>query len=97
MTTLIAIAPACSTTPMDRSETANWYAKYHSMVRWVGYQGSDQQYHHFVARVIDDWAFIKIQKTELMVADERTYRGLPDSPLYYYLVDPNHDYRKIER
>ncbi len=93
---LLVGAVGCSTTPMNKQEAAEWYASYHSMVRWVGYQGSDQQYHYFIARVMDDWAFIRIKRDELTVSDERPYRGTSSSPLYYYLVDPNRDYRKVE-
>lgn len=67
------------------------------MVRWVGYQGSDQQYHYFIARVMDDWAFIRINKDELTVPDGRPYLGTSSSQRYYYLVDPSQAYRKVER
>lgn len=86
----------CSTAPMDKQEAAEWYASYHSAVRWIGYQGSDRQYHYFIARVMDDWAFIRVKKSELAVADERPYRETLSSQLYYYLVDPSRDYRKVE-
>ena len=66
------------------------------MVRWVGYQGSDQQFHHYIARVMDGWNFIQIRKHELTVADERSYSTASGAPLYYYLVDPSRDYGKVE-
>ena len=93
---LLASVPACRTTPMNKPEAANWYARYHSMVPWVGYQGSDDRNHYFIARVMDDWAFIRIKKDQLTVSDERPYRGTSSSSLYYYLVDPSRDYRKTE-
>lgn len=89
--------PACRTTPLNKQEAAEWYARYASMVQWVGYRGSDQQFHHFVARVMDDWNFIQIRKDELRVDDERPYSTASNAPLYYYLVDPSRDYRKVER
>jgi len=89
--------PACRTTPLNKQEAAEWYARYASMVQWVGYRGSDQQFHHFVARVMDDWNFIQIRKDELRVDDERPYSTASNAPLYYYLVDPSRGYRKVER
>ena len=88
--------PACRTTRLNKQEAAHWHARYASMVRWVGYQGSDQQFHHYIARVMDDWNFIQIRKDELTVADEHPYSTASSAPLYYYLVDPSREYRKIE-
>ena len=67
------------------------------MVRWVGYQGSDPQFHHYIARVMDDWNFIRIRKDELTVADERPYSPPSSARLYHYLVDPGREYSKIEQ
>src|SRR5262245_6509915 len=86
---------ACVNTPLDRSAAADWYSRYGSMVRWVGYQGSDQQFHYFIARVMDDWNWIRIRKDELRVEDERPYSRRSSGPLYYYLVDVSKDYRKV--
>ncbi len=94
---MLVFIPACRTTPLNKQEATDWYAKYASLVRWVGYQGSDQQYHHLIARVMDDWNFIRIRKDELTVDDERPYSTASGAPLYYYLVDPSRDYRKVER
>ena len=88
---------ACRTAPLNKQEAAGWYAQYASMVRWVGYQGSDQQFHYYIARVMDDWNFIRITRDELVVGDERPYSTASSVPLYYYLVDPSGDYRKIEK
>jgi hypothetical protein len=88
--------PACRTTPLNKQEAADWYARYASMVQWVGYQGSDQQFHYYIARVMDNWNFIQIRKHELTVADERPYSTASSAPLYYYLVEPSQDYRKVE-
>jgi hypothetical protein len=93
----MAFLPACRTTPLNKQEAADWHARYSSMVRWVGYQGSDQQFHHYIARVMDDWNYIQIRKDELTVSDERPYSTASSAPLYYYLVDPSHDYGKVER
>src|SRR5215831_19352990 len=84
----LACVPACSPTPVNKQEAADWYASHASMVRWVGYRGSDQQFHHYIARVMDDWTYIQIPKDEMTVADERPYSAASGAPLYYYLVDP---------
>ena len=93
---VLACIPACRTTPLDKPEAADWYAGYASMVRWVGYQGSDQKFHYYIGRVMDDWSFIRIRKDELRVDDERSYSTASSAPLYHYLVDPSRDYRKVE-
>jgi hypothetical protein len=91
---MLALIPACCTKPLDKQQAADWYARYASMVRWVGYQGSDLKFHYYIARVMDDWNFIRIRKDELKVDDERPYSTVSS---YHYLVDPSRDYRKVER
>jgi hypothetical protein len=91
----LGVLPACHTTPLNKQEAADWYARCGSFVRWVGYQGSDQQFHHYIARVMDGWNFIQIRRSELKVDDVRPFSRASSAPLYYYLVDPSRDYRKI--
>ncbi len=91
----LGVLPACRTTPLNKQEAADWYTRYGSMVRWVGYQGSDQQFHYYIARVMDDWNFIRIRRDELKVDDERPFSRASSAPLYYYLVDPRHDYQRV--
>jgi hypothetical protein len=80
---------------LNKQEAADWYARYGSMVRWVGYQGSDEQFHNYIARVMDDWNFIQVRRDELKVDDVRPFSRASSAPLYYYLVDPSRDYQKI--
>ena len=87
---------ACRTPPMNKQEAADWYAKYHSMVRWVGYQGSDDHFHHFIARVMDDWAFIRVDRAELQMDDERPMAKGSSGPFSYYAVDPSRNFEKID-
>jgi hypothetical protein len=75
--------PACRHTPMNKQEAADWFARYSSGVRWVGYQGTSQQSHHYIARVNDGWAFIQIRKDELKVTDERPYSTASSAPQYH--------------
>lgn len=88
--------PGCRTTPLSKQEATDFFTRYPSMVRWVGYQGSDQQFHHYIVRVMDEWSYIQIRRDELSVIDERPYSTAWRAPLYHYIVDPKHDYRKIE-
>lgn len=97
---LIVVLPCAalfSRPALDKREAVAWYAKYSSMVRWVGYQGSDQEHHFYIARVMDTWTFIQIRKDELTVADERPRSRASSGPLYHYLVDPKQDYKKVEK
>jgi hypothetical protein len=96
MLALLVSLAGCRTTPMSKQEAADWYARYSSMVRWVGYQGSDEQYHYFIARVMDEWNFIRINRAELKVEDEQPYSKASSAPLFYYLVDPSREYQRID-
>jgi len=87
---------SCGKRKWSKQEVDDWYAKYGTMVRWVGYQGSDEQSHFFIARVMDDWAFIQIDKGELQVQDLRVHSKCSSGQLYYYLVDPTRDFKKME-
>lgn len=88
---------SCRKTEWTKQEVIEWYAKYGSMVGGgLGYQGSDQQRHHFIARVMDDWAFIQIKKEELKLDDERPLSRTSSAPLAYYAVDPSRNFQKIE-
>jgi hypothetical protein len=92
-----AMLSGCRTTPLNKKEAAEWYGTWGSMVRWVGYRGSDVHYHYYIARVMDDWQFLRFDKAELNVDDERPYSSLSSGPFYHYLVDPRHDYAKVEK
>lgn len=87
---------ACRTARLNKEEATDWYARYASMVRWVGYQGSDEQFHYFIARVMDGWSFIQLRRDELVVEDTRPYSTTSSAPLFHYLVDPASNYRKVE-
>ena len=88
---------SCRKREWTKIEVIEWYAKYGSMVRGgLRYQGSDQQSHHFIARVMDDWTFIQIRKDELKVDDERPFSRPSSAPLAYYAVDPSRNFKKIE-
>ena len=87
---------SCRKTEWTKQEVVDWYAQYGSAVRGgLLYRGSDQQWHYFIARVMDDWAFIQIKKEELKLEDERVYSQTSSAPFSYYAVDPSHGFQKI--
>jgi hypothetical protein len=58
------------------------------------YQGSDDTKHYFIARVMDDWAFVRINRTDLDLKDIRPYPA-PKKQFYYYTVNPTNGFNKI--
>jgi len=63
---------------------------------WLLYQGSDTATHHFISRVMDEWIWFNIKRTELTVKDERQYKTTSSAPLGYYYVDATKDFVKIK-
>jgi hypothetical protein len=89
---------ACRKSVWTKREATDWYAKNSSMVRGgVGYQGSDAQSHHFIARVMDEWVFIQIPTNELRLDDERPFSTGSSAQFAYYAVDPSRDFQKLEK
>lgn len=88
---------SCRKTEWTKQEVIEWYAEYHSLIRGgLGYQGSDQRWHYFIARVFDEWVFIQMKKEELKLEDERPASSTSNASLAYYAVDPSRNFRKIE-
>jgi hypothetical protein len=87
---------SCRKTEWTKQEVVEWYSQYEAAVRGgLLYRGSDETWHYFIARVMDDWAFIQIKKDELKLEDERVYSQASSAPFSYYAVDPSHDFQKI--
>ena len=84
------------------SEVKEWYGDYLANERyaWNGilYQGSDEKYHHFTARVLKGYwgEIIKIKREDLNLDDERPYLNSSESYFGYYFVDPANDFKKIQ-
>ncbi|MEJ2183060.1 MAG: hypothetical protein P8Y66_06015 [Nitrospirota bacterium] len=94
---LVGSLTSCRKTEWTKQEVTQWYAKYHSAIRGgLGYQGSDRQWHYFIARVFDEWVFIRMKKEEVRLEDERPALRTSNAPLAYYAVDPSRNFRKIE-
>lgn len=80
-------------------ETIEYITKNKAYSTWEGmllYQGSDSIVHHFIYRIMDNWAFITIKKEELTLEEIRLYSKKSSSPLGYYYVDPSKNFIKIK-
>ena len=61
-------------TEWTKKEVIEWHERFGSMERGgLGYQGSDEEHHHFIARPVDSWVFIKVKRDELKMDDERPF------------------------
>lgn len=82
------------------AETQDWAAKNQKATwhGWLLYRGSDTAYHHFISRVVDEWVWFDIKRSELTLADERVYKKHHSSsePMGYYYVDATKAFVKIK-
>jgi hypothetical protein len=81
------------------SEVKEWAVKQKETSTWHGlllYQGSDSLTHHFISRVMDEWVWINIKRTELEIAEEKIYSKTSLSPLGYYYVDGTNGFIKTK-
>ena len=86
-----------SSTPWSKKDAVSWYSRNQQWIRGgIGYQGSDEEQHHFIVRVMDSWTFIQIAKPDLKLAEEHPFPSASSAQLFYYSVDPLHDFAKIE-
>lgn len=85
---------------MNKSELVKWYrddlSKYSGRGK-LGYVGSDAGFHHFLARPIDDFVSIQVPKSQLKLKEEHLESELGSGRMYFYLVDPEHGFRKIDK
>lgn len=81
------------------AETLEFITKNNAYSTWEGmllYQGSDSIVHHFIYRIMDEWAFITIKKEELTLEELKLYSKTSSSPLGFYYVDPSKKFVKIK-
>lgn len=79
-------------------EVKKWAADNQERSTWKGlilYQGSDTEYHHFIGRVMDEWRWFNIKRTELSLEDVRPYSNTSSGSLGYYYVDPLAGFVKV--
>jgi hypothetical protein len=81
----------------SRQELIDWYsekiAQYPAITKF-GYAGSDDTYHYFIVRPVDDFVIHEVPRSELKMPDFRLRSELGDL-LYFYLVDPMENFKKI--
>lgn len=73
----------------NNKNTPTWHG-------WLLYQGSDTAAHYFISRVMDEWIWFTINRTELAVKDERQHKTTSSARLGYYYVDATKDFIKIK-
>lgn len=81
------------------SEVKEWAEKNQQYAAWHGwllYQGSDSLSHHFISRVMDEWVWFNIKRTDLTITDERVHKPVSSAPLGYYYVDATKGFIKIK-
>ncbi len=83
-------------------EIIQWHAEYavddpKDFYSPLYYCGTDEKYHHFIIRVMDDWVIMKVAKEEIDIADPRPLATSSGgaSP-GYYAIDPQNGFRRIE-
>jgi hypothetical protein len=90
-------------------ETKDWYKEYYvnqpnqprPFVSQIYYRGSNDKYHYFISRYMDEWVFMKIKVEELTIGDVRpewTSSSKSDSAglFGYYPVDPLDNFKKVQ-
>jgi hypothetical protein len=102
---LFALALCGCETPFKKAvwtpaEVREWHERWSSpatVQRGIGYQGSDDVFHYFIARPIDSWVSIKIRREELHLEDERPRQQTSAASMgIHYMVDPGESFRKRE-
>ncbi|HYV95398.1 MAG TPA: hypothetical protein VE978_26730 [Chitinophagales bacterium] len=83
-------------TVSEVKEWAKQNQQYPTWHGWLLYQGSDSLSHHFISRVMDEWVWFNIKRTDLTITDERAYKQTSSAPLGYYYVDATKGFAKIK-
>lgn len=82
---------------LSKTQLIEWYSnnlqKYPAIDKF-GYAGSDENYHYFIVRPVDDFVIHEVPRADLKVPDERL-RGELGRSLYFYLVDPANNFKKV--
>jgi hypothetical protein len=75
---------------------ANEQKKYPTWHGLLLYQGSDSLAHHFISRVMDQWIWFNIKRSDLEVKEERESDKSSSARLGYYYVDATKDFVKVK-
>ena len=94
----VVVLTGCRKSEWTKKEVVDWYESYKLGIRGgLGYKGSDQRHHHFIARSMDTWVFIKIKREDLTLSDERQLSRVSYDPTAHYAVDPSRGFEKMDR
>ena len=81
----------------SKQELIEWYSdnltRYPAISKF-GYAGSDETYHYFIVRPVDDFVTHEVPRSDLKMPDERP-RSERGKSLYFYLVDPTKGFKKM--
>jgi hypothetical protein len=79
-------------------EVTAWYEQWShpsTIHRGIGYQGSDEAFHYFIARPIDYFVFIRVPRDQLQLEDAQPRQQVSSASLgVHYWVDPLDGFRK---
>jgi hypothetical protein len=103
----------CSTIGSMRTwtvqETQDWYKENYvnqpkqprPFVSRLYYTGSNEKFHYFVSRYMDEWVNVKINIDSVVIIDERPewkwkYASDSTGAFGYYAVDPLDNFKRIK-
>jgi len=88
-------------------DTKDWYQKYYvgqtdNHVSPLYYKGSNEKFHFYICRSMDEWVNFKIRYEELKLEEilpllKNSFQKDTTSHPGYYAVDPLNDFKKISQ
>jgi hypothetical protein len=94
------VGPFKNKTVWSPEEVRDWYQRASlpsTIHRGIGYQGTDESFHYFIARPIDFFVFIKVPREQLQIEDVKLHHQSSSAGLgIHYWVDPVHGFKKKE-
>ena len=88
---------SCSKTEWTKQEATQWCDQNKDFIRGgIGYFGTDERWHYYMARSMDTWVTLKIPKDELKISEEKLHRAMSSDFLGYYAVDPNKNFSEVK-
>jgi hypothetical protein len=91
----------CKKDVWTADELQRWYSPLKqgnpSFVSPLYYRGTDNNYHYFICRSMDDFVNIKVIKEEIRLDDIKPAISISSKPFPgYYAVDPNNGYKRVD-
>ena len=79
-------------------EVKEWVNANKDLSTWKGvllYQGSDTLHHYFVGRIMDEWRWFNVKRSELSLEDIQPFNASSSGQWGHYYVDPAQDFKKV--